>query len=220
MFSKFIKKSPNTSQAPAEATPETPHEITAEAAWENRLKAAIGNDAELLALAMDAQSVDHKFFAVTFSENDRYWADGRWVHGMLEFTNGKLDNCLHDSLWPSGGSSAIRRDLWNKLGGFDPIFSPGYSEDLDLGLRAHTAGYKIIWDPNRIVSHTPETSFNKAFPPRRLQYIKERNYLLAMWKNMPSGLWSAHLSSLLGRILGHPGYIVPTLWALWKKLVS
>lgn len=64
MFSKFIKKSPNTSQAPAEATPETPHEITAEAAWENRLKAAIGNDAELLALAMDALSIEHKFAAV------------------------------------------------------------------------------------------------------------------------------------------------------------
>lgn len=64
MFSKFIKKSPNTSQAPAEATPETPHEITAEAAWENRLKAAIGNDAELLALAMDALSIEHKFSAV------------------------------------------------------------------------------------------------------------------------------------------------------------
>lgn len=64
MFSKFIKKSPNTSQAPAEAPPDTPHEITAEAAWENRLKAAIGNDTELLALAMDALSIEHKFAAV------------------------------------------------------------------------------------------------------------------------------------------------------------
>ena len=164
---------------------------------------------------------DPQVFAVTFNEKGRSWADGRWTEGgMLEFTNGKLDNKLHDSLWPSGGSSAIRKDLWNKLGGFDPIFTPGYSEDLDLGLRAHAAGYKIIWDPACNVSHTPETSFNKAFSPQYLQYFKDRNYLLAMWRNMPIGTWPAHLTALLGRILRHPGYLVPTLWAIWKKLVS
>jgi hypothetical protein len=64
MFSKILKKSPNKSQAPAEVIPEPPVEITAEAAWNNRLKAAMGNDAELLALAFDAPSVDHKLTCV------------------------------------------------------------------------------------------------------------------------------------------------------------
>ena len=159
-------------------------------------------------------------FAVTFNEDGRSWADGRWVDGMLEFTNGKLDNKLHDSLWPSGGSSAIRRDLWNKLGGFDPIFTPGYFEDLDLGLRAHTAGYKIIWDSKCKVDHLTEGTFPKSFPAKKLQYIKERNYLIAVWKNIDSNLWPTHVVSLIKRIIKHPGYLVPTIWALWKKLVS
>lgn len=163
---------------------------------------------------------DPLVFAVTFNENGRSWADGKWVNGLLEFTNGKLDSQLHDSLWPSGGSSAIRRDLWNKLGGFDPIFTPGYFEDLDLGLRAHKEGYKIIWDPKCRVDHLTEGTFPKSFPAKKLQYIKERNYLIAVWKNIDSELWPAHIISLIKRIAQHPGYLVPTLWALWKKLVS
>lgn len=158
-------------------------------------------------------------FAVTFNENGRSWADGRWKNGMLEFTNGKLDDKLHDSLWPSGGSSAIRRDLWNKLGGFDPIFTPGYFEDLDLGLRAHKAGYKIIWDPQCRVDHLTEGTFPKTFSAKKLQYIKERNYLIAVWKNIDPKSWKSHLSSLLNRIFKGPGYVIPVLWAIYEMFI-
>ena len=161
-----------------------------------------------------------RVFAVTFNEEGRSWADGGWVKGFLEFKNGRRDNRIHQSLWASGGSAAFRKAIWDQLGGFDPIFTPGYFEDLDLGLRAARAGYKILWVPACRVTHTPETSFNKAFSPRHLQYFKDRNYLLAMWKNMPPGLWPVHLTTLFGRSLRHPGFVIPTAWALWKKLAS
>lgn len=161
-----------------------------------------------------------EIFAVTFNENHQSWADGKWVRGMLEFTNGKLDDKLHESLWPSGGGSAIRRDTWNNLGGFDPIFSPGYFEDLDLGLRAKKAGYRTIWDPKCQVDHAVEGTFPKSFPKKKLQYIKERNYLIAVWKNIDSKLWPAHIVSLIERIISGPGYIIPVWLALWKKLAS
>lgn len=72
MFSKFLKKSPQTApkktptqnHATAEVTPARSTEPAASAAWENRLKLAIGNDTELLALAIDAPSVDHKLICV------------------------------------------------------------------------------------------------------------------------------------------------------------
>lgn len=163
---------------------------------------------------------DPKVGAVTFNENGRSWADGKWIAGMLEFTNGKLDDHLHDSLWPSGGSSAIRRDLWNMLGGFDTIFTPGYYEDLDFGLRLHKAGYKVIWDPKCQVDHLTEGTFPKSFGAKKLLYIKERNYLIAVWKNIDSKLWPSHILSLIKRIVTGPGYLIPVVWALWKKLVS
>jgi len=159
---------------------------------------------------------DSKVFAVTFNEQGRSWAQGGWKSGFLEFTNGVLDHSVHQSLWPSGGSSAIRRSLWNRLGGLDPVFTPGYYEDLDLGLRASAAGFRIIWDPRCKVTHLTETSFPREFAPKTLRYIKERNYLLVNWKHLPEGQLVAHISGLIRRLVAGPGYVVPLLLALWR----
>jgi hypothetical protein len=60
MFTKTIMKS----QAAAEMGSASPHDPAAGPAWEGRLQAALGNDAALLALAIDAASIDHKLSAV------------------------------------------------------------------------------------------------------------------------------------------------------------
>jgi len=60
MFSKFLKRKP----APAEVPIEAPREIEAGVAWESRLQAALGNDAELLALAAEAPTTVLKLAAV------------------------------------------------------------------------------------------------------------------------------------------------------------
>lgn len=162
---------------------------------------------------------DKKIFAVTFNEQDRSWAQLYWEHGLLQYKNGPKDNKVHYSGWASGGSAAFRKKYWDELGGFDPIFSPGYSEDLDLGIRATKAGYKIIWDPKCKVTHMSESTFNNTFPRRQLQYIKDRNNLLVQWKHIDLKDIPAHILSLSKRSISHPGYIVPILLALWKKLV-
>lgn len=161
---------------------------------------------------------DPQVFAVTFNENNRSWADGFWKDGMLEFKNGISDGKLHESLWPSGGSSAIRKKYWDNLGAFDPIFTPGYFEDLDIGLRASKAGYKTIWDPKCEVDHLTEGTFPKSFSSKKLQYIKERNYLIAVWKNIDPKLWPSHILSLLKRVTLGPGYIIPLLMAIYEML--
>ena len=163
---------------------------------------------------------DPTIFAVTFNEQNRSWAKAEFKKGFMEFTNGPKDNKVHDSFWASGGSAAFRKSMWDALGGFDPIFTPGYFEDLDLGWRAHLAGYKILWDPKCKAKHVAETTFNKAFEPKQLQRIKERNYLLVHWKNIRGWQWIQHLFYLKLRLIKHPGYIVPVGMALWRKLVS
>ncbi|TRZ97653.1 MAG: DUF349 domain-containing protein [Rhodocyclaceae bacterium] len=60
MFSKTIMKS----QPAAAAGSAQVHEMSAGAAWEGRLQAAMGDDTALLALAIDAASVDQKLSAV------------------------------------------------------------------------------------------------------------------------------------------------------------
>lgn len=163
---------------------------------------------------------DPGIFAITFNEGNRSWAKVKTKNGFLEFENGEIDDKTHESFWASGGSAAFRKDMWDKLGGFDPIFTPGYFEDLDLGWRARRVGYKIIWNPKSKVTHVTETAFNKAFSKKTLQRIKERNYLLAHWKNLSWFQYPEHLFNLLLRIFKNPGYFIPVGMALWKKLAS
>ena len=59
-----------------------------------------------------------------------------------------------------GGCIAIRKDVFNALGGFDNgFFSWGY-EDVELSLRLWLCGYKVYVEPNVIIGH----KFRKTQP--------------------------------------------------------
>ena len=54
----------------------------------------------------------------------------------------------------SGAALAIRRDLWNRLGGFSPEFSPAYYEDTDLAFKVRQAGHSVRYTPlARVIHH-------------------------------------------------------------------
>ena len=55
--------------------------------------------------------------------------------------------------WVTGAALAIRRPLWEKLGGFDPRFTL-YAQDLDLCLRAGDLGWRVaVVAASRVVHH-------------------------------------------------------------------
>lgn len=157
---------------------------------------------------------NEKVFAVTFNEQGRSWARVKFSAGFIEFKNGFLDKQPHLSFWASGGSAAFRRSVWQKLGGFDPVFTPGYFEDFDIGFRAYKRGYKIIWEPKALVDHETETSFNQVFSPRQLVRIKERNFLISLWKNLDTANLARHFGAVISRIFKTPGYLRSVLMAV------
>ncbi|MFN2530019.1 MAG: glycosyltransferase [Pyrinomonadaceae bacterium] len=53
----------------------------------------------------------------------------------------------------SGASLLIRRDLFNRLGGFDRLYAPAYYEDADLCFGVRALGYKVIYQPASRVIH-------------------------------------------------------------------
>lgn len=53
----------------------------------------------------------------------------------------------------SGASIMIRKDLWEKLGGFDETFAPAYCEDSDLAFSVRKAGFKVVLQPKSVVVH-------------------------------------------------------------------
>lgn len=92
---------------------------------------------------------DPKVFAVSFNEQNWSWAKLKWVNGFVEHEPGPKVDKVHISAWTSGGSGAFRKKIWEKLGGFDEMYSPFYWEDIDLSYRAWKRGYKVLWNQSQ-----------------------------------------------------------------------
>ncbi len=151
---------------------------------------------------------DPQVFGVGFAELDNEnWARIFWANGYLQHEPGKEIKKTHISAWLSGGGSIVRKDIFKKLGGFDSVYDPFYCEDLDLGLRAWKSGYILLWEPKCIVEHHHEATMSK-FSKNLLNYIKERNRLLSVWRNFtdPKFVFSNKIG-MIGRILSGPNYI-------------
>jgi len=152
---------------------------------------------------------DPQVLGVGFAEQGhKNWARFFWKNGYLQHEPGVTEiNKTHISGWVSGGSSIIRKSIFQKLGGFDPIYNPFYSEDLDLGYRAWKSGYTLLWEPKSIVEHHHETTMSQ-FSHSLLNYVKERNRLLNTWRLIiDTKLLRQNKFALIGRILSGPNYI-------------
>lgn len=53
----------------------------------------------------------------------------------------------------SGASLLIRKNLFDRLGGFDRRYAPAYYEDVDLCFGVRSLGYKVIYQPASRVIH-------------------------------------------------------------------
>jgi O-antigen biosynthesis protein len=151
---------------------------------------------------------DRKIFGVGFAElGHENWAKLFWKDGYLQHESGTDIQQTHISGWVSGGGSIIDRDKFLKLGGFDNVYSPFYSEDLDLGYRAWKSGFTLLWEPKSIVEHHHSSTTSK-FPRHLLNYVKERNRLLTVWRNItdPKLLGNNRLA-IIFRVLSGPNYL-------------
>ncbi len=162
---------------------------------------------------------DQKVFAVSLHEKGFGPATGNFTNGFFEHHGIKEQSKLTQSLWASGGSACFRRNLFLSLKSLDEtLFSPFYWEDVDISYRAQKRGYKILWEPKANVIHKHESVINtNNFKVRKLNLIKQRNYLIFIWKNITSNaLFKKHKTALFARIKKHPGYIKIVFLALLR----
>jgi O-antigen biosynthesis protein len=64
----------------------------------------------------------------------------------------------HDVTWVTGAALAIRKSVFEALGGFDTVYERGYFEDADLCLRAREAGWKVRYTPACTLVHPVGTT--------------------------------------------------------------
>jgi GT2 family glycosyltransferase len=103
-----------------------------------------------------------------------------------EFDQGQHDG-LHDVLAVSTAGMLVRRDVWERLGGFDLEFGL-FREDVDFGWRAHAEGHRVVVVSDAIAYHAEasarglrETGVAAESGARR----DRRNALYTLLANLP-----------------------------------
>lgn len=66
-----------------------------------------------------------------------------------------------------GAFFAVRRLLFLELGGFDPVFSPYYWEDVELGVRVGKRGMRVVLVTDTLVLHEHNRSISAAASEKR-----------------------------------------------------
>lgn len=76
-----------------------------------------------------------------------------------------------------GGAMMVRADLFDRLGGFDPLFDPFGPEDIDFSLRLQAAGYRALYIPGALAYHEVSHSYEGGGYTATYAQAKARHWL-------------------------------------------
>ena len=119
-------------------------------------------------------------------------AEAKFSRGFLVHWRAKDQNKT-DTFWTAGGSMAVDREKWLKLGGMDTLFRPAYYEDIDICWRALQEHWLILFEPNSIVNHHHETTNLSVFSKNQMRVFAYKNQFLLVWKNGDVKMLVSHL---------------------------
>lgn len=99
------------------------------------------------------------------------WSDGSaWNYGNGQSPFLSEFNYVHEADYISGAAIMVRRDLFEKLGGFDERYAPAYCEDSDLAFSLRKLGYKVMLQPFSQIIHFEGMSNGKRVDSGLKQY--------------------------------------------------
>lgn len=102
---------------------------------------------------------------------------------------------------PAAAALLVRRDVFEKAGGFDPAFAPAWFEDVDLCARILESGYRIRFVPAARASHVGGTTMH-ALPYDDYLPLYTRNLLLYLRRHAgPATRAGARTVLFLGALL-------------------
>ena len=82
------------------------------------------------------------------------WKDASaWNYGHKQNADAPEFNYVKEVDYISGASIMIRKSAWQKIGGFNEMYSPAYCEDSDFAFEVRKMGLKVIYQPLSVVAH-------------------------------------------------------------------
>jgi GT2 family glycosyltransferase len=116
-------------------------------------------------------------------------------HGLLQ-QEGFESDALVPSDFFQAGACLIHRARFLELGGFAPMFHPGYWEDYDLAWAAQQRGWGVYYEPRAIAYHCGKGSMRQRYGAWGVSLMLRRNHLLFNWANLTSAQLRTHLAAL------------------------
>jgi GT2 family glycosyltransferase len=113
------------------------------------------------------------------------------------FKNEPIDSILANSFrnvdFVSGAFLGIYKELFEKVGGFDALFSPAYYEDVDLCTKVRLLGKRVVCDGDVIIKHSEHGSSSKKeatelIKNNHVKFVEKYKFLLEMMKDENLGL--------------------------------
>ena len=137
---------------------------------------------------------------------DRFWWAGGafslWTGiaehiGRKEVDGGQFDQSVEVS-WATGCAMLVRTSVLQSVGLFDEQFF-GNAEDLDLSIRARSAGYEIRFAPRAKLWHKEGIDHRKNVGEHVRKFMGTRNLLWIMHKHATAIQWVSFLPNFLLR---------------------
>lgn len=102
------------------------------------------------------------------------WQDNSaWNYGHKQSPDAPEYNYVKEVDYISGASILIRKSAWQKLGGFDEIYTPAYCEDADLAFEMRKLGLKVVYQPlSQVIHHEGFSHGTENNPNAGLKQIK------------------------------------------------
>lgn len=115
----------------------------------------------------------------------------------------------------SGANALVDAKKMKAMGGFDPIFSPFYAEDLDLGLRAWRSGWKCYYEHQSVCFHQVSTTTKTHCTKDWVKEIYYRNRFLVHAIHLEGlSFWMWYLHVMFLEVA--PKLLIGKFW-IWRS---
>lgn len=113
------------------------------------------------------------------------WQDGSaWNYGRHDDPNRPAYCYARKADYVSGAAIAVRKALWDELGGFDTHFRPAYYEDTDLAFRIRDAGQDVIFQPqSKLIHYEGKTSGTDEGGGAKAYQAVNRDKFFERWRD-------------------------------------
>jgi GT2 family glycosyltransferase len=130
--------------------------------------------------------IHHKFYDLIVNlvtENPNTLFSGNYVNrpsGWNQFTD--VDGRDLVIPYAEGWCLACTKELWEDVGGFDPIYSPADFEDVDLSLAVLEKGYSLGQIVSNCFVHIGGQTANKFLPDRLALTKRNQEKFINKWR--------------------------------------